>query len=555
MKKNILKASAAALAALLLLPGCNREAPISDIADEVRSESIPLWFEGTESPETRVAIDGTTGVGIWTEGDRIAVWISGPGAEFYQIKPIEDIEAGNESTGHVMVTMAADQNRANFAVYPHTAAVEDHPTADDLYVTYPSEYDYSRVAAADVENYSPTPMVAINNPINHSDPTAPIPPLEFYHVGGVYRVTVKNVPKTAVSLRFTFPEGMKFSGTFKVTNGGTATATLSDIDGETYGNVITIKLPIDNPGGDMTLNIPLPIGDYTPASGADRQYTIEAFSDRNVVFMETNDYVSWKGLRRAEGKFATTFPLESLGLINGLYLTRGYLNRDPVASVNPAQMSIGTDQLQAISYYGTNVNNVAKAFYFNWTELGKIMTGDSAFAGATGFEDAELTIDGVKYRVPSSLEWNMLTLFDRPGATVNGTAKRRFSKVTVNLAGSDYSGFSGKVFGLLLYPDGGTFETTATNFNNTGNVNSEISFSQYRKLCSSPTGCVFLPSTGYYNPGNSRWDLAGSNGFYWSSTWYSSSYAYYLLFNSNYFDPFVTTLAKTGLFPVRLLRE
>ena len=553
MKKNFLKASAAALAALLFLPGCNREAPISDVADEVRSESIPLWFEGTESPETRVAIDGTTGVGIWTEGDRIAVWISGPGAEFYQIKPIEDIEAGNESTGHVMVTMAADQNRANFAVYPHTAAVEDHHTADDLYVTYPSEYDYSRVAAADVENYSPTPMVAINNPINHSDPTAPIPPLEFYHVGGVYRVTVKNVPSTALSLRFTFPEGMKFSGTFKVTNGGTDTASLSDIAGETYGNVITIKLPIDNPGGDMTLNIPLPYGDYTPASGADRQYKIEAFSER-TLFMAVDDYVSWKGLRRAEGKFATTVPLESLGLINGMYLTRGYLNRDPVASVNPAQMSIGTDRLQAILYYNTNLDNVGKKFYFNWTELGKIMTGDSSFDGSVGFENAELTIDGVKYRVPSSLEWNMLTLFQRPGATVNGEGAKRFSKVTVKLEGSEYAASRTSIKGLLLYPDGGTFETTIANFNNESDAfTSEISYSEYRRLCNSPTGCVFLPCAG--NCGNGYWGYAGSNGYYWSSTRNSSTNTYILSFNSGGIGSFGDLNKTQYRTPVRLLRE
>ena len=171
-----------------------------------------------------MSIDGTSGAGIWTAGDRVAIWISGPGAEFYQVKSIDDIEVGNESTGHVMISMAADQNCANFAVYPHTAAVEDHHTADDLYVTYPSEYDYSGVAAADVAEYSPTPMVAINRPVDLSDPTATLPPLEFYHVGGVYRVTVKNVPSTALSLRFTFPEGMKFSGTFKVTNGGSGHA-------------------------------------------------------------------------------------------------------------------------------------------------------------------------------------------------------------------------------------------------------------------------------------------------------------------------------------------
>ena len=549
MKKNILKASAAALAALLFLPGCNREAPITD---EVRSESIPLWFESTEGPETRVAVDGTTGIGTWTEGDMIAVWISGPGAEFYQMKAIDDIEVGNESTGHVMISMAVDQNRANYAIYPHTAAVEDHHSADDLYITYPSEYDYSRVASANLADYSPTPMVAINNPIDHSDPSAAIPPLEFYHVGGVYRVTVKNVPSAALSLRFTFPEGMKFSGTFKVTNGGTNTATLSDIAGETYGNVITIKLPIDNPGGDLTLNIPLPNGDYTPATGADRQYKVEALSE-HLAFMAIDDYVNWKGLRRAEGKLGATFPLETLGTMNGLYLTRGYLTRNPVNSVKPAEVSIsGADQIEVISYHGTDIYNVARKFYFTNIDLGKIMTGDSSFAGATSFEDAELTIDGVKYRVPTRLDWYQMVNFERPGATVNGTAKRRYSKVSVNLDGSNYSGWSGKVNGLLIYPDGGTFTTTATNFNSGGAAFAEISYSEYRSLCDYPTGCIFLPCAGYHN-GN-QFTNGGSSGHYWSST-VSGLNAYCMTFNASSVDLFASLNKTTQYAPVRLIRE
>ena len=510
-----------------------------------------------------MSIDGTSGAGIWTAGDRVAIWISGPGAEFYQVKSIDDIEVGNESTGHVMISMAADQNRANFAVYPHTAAVEDHHTADDLYVTYPSEYDYSGVAAADVAEYSPTPMVAINRPVDLSDPTATLPPLEFYHVGGVYRVTVKNVPSTALSLRFTFPEGMKFSGTFKVTNGGTDAATLSDIAGETYGNVITIKLPSDNPGGDLTLNIPLPFGDYTPAAGADRQYKIEAFSERNA-FMAVNEYVSWKGLRRAEGKLCTTFPLESLGMMNGLYLTRGYLTRDPVTSVDPAQVSLsGTEQLEVISYISAHEDNnyisqhlkfVAPKFYFSWTDLGKIMTGDSAFDSSTGFGDAVLTLDGVKYRVPTALEWNMMTLFDRPGAIVNGTAGRRFSKVTVNLTGSEYTTYGSSVEGLLLYPDGGTFDCDAiTNFNDASDTySSEISYSEYLKLCASSTGCVFLPAA--YDCSIYTWF---DNGHYWSSTLSTSStqpFANQMYFEADRVAPF-SSIPLTLRCPVRLIRE
>ena len=332
MKKNILQASAAALAALLFLPGCNREAPVSDIADEVRSESIPLWFEGTEGPETRVAIDGTTGAGIWTEGDMIAVWVSGPGANMYQIKAIEDIEVGNESTGHVMISMAADQNRANFAIYPHTAAVEDHHTDSDLYITYPDTYDYSRISPSDLADYTPAPMVAINNPVNHSDPSAPIPPLEFYHVGGVLRITVPNVPIASNRLRFTFPEGLKFSGTFKVTEGGTPNAALTAV-GEDHSNVITVLI---SPGnyGSITLNIPIPATDYTSAN---RDYKIEALDlETNTPFMATDEVLNWKAVSRSEGKKITTFSLRWLGTFRGKYLTRGYLKRPNVIGLRVA---------------------------------------------------------------------------------------------------------------------------------------------------------------------------------------------------------------------------
>ena len=527
MKKNILKASAAALAALLFLPGCNREASISEMNDGVRSESLSLWFEGTSNPDTRVSVDGTTGVGTWSVGDRIAIWVQTNDAYvgMYQIKAIEDIEVGNESTGHVMISMAADQNRANFAIYPHTAAVEDHHTADDLYVTYPSEYDYSHVAAADLENYSPTPMVAINNPINHIDPSATIPPLEFYHVGGVIRVTVNNVPLAARRLRFTFPEGMKFSGTFKVNVGTTGTdaekmqaATLTDVSGETYGNVITIVLPVDFSAGDLTMNIPLPYGTY---EATDRSYKIEALTD-NYAFMAATDYVNWKVLRRAEGKISLSLPLETLGLIRGIYVARGDLMRPNTSTVNPNDMSIAHDQMEAISVSGTDLWRLARTYFFNWNDLGKIMTGNSAFDGSSSFGSSTIVIDGVTYRVPTINDWYMILSVPRAGSMVNGSDGKRYSFVTVSLSGTEYESIRSQIAGLLIYPDGGIYTSSISNFNN-GN-RSTISYSEYRRLCDGDNGCVFLPAAGYCFGDDSRmWTQIGIVGRYHTPTWASST--------------------------------
>ena len=544
------------MAAVLLLPGCQKE---QSVTEDVRAEEISLWLEGLNAPATRVDVAGPDeadpGAGIWTAGDQIALYVKGPGADFYQIRTVEN-------TGKVQVSLSEGQNRANFAVYPASARVDgktgdldDADTDnDELWITYPSEYDYSTVAAADVAKYTPAPMVAVNTPVDLTNPSATVPPLNFYHVGGVLRVTVPNVPVSALSLRFTFPAGMKFTGTFKVTDGGTSSATLSAIAGETYGNVVTIKLPVDYAGGDITLNIPLPSGDY---EAADRSYTVTALSE-HLSFMETTGSINWTSLLRAQGTLQTLPTLNTLGTMGGYYLTRGYLTRNPVSSVNPAETSLsGTDQMETLSYFDLSVTSEAYRFYINWKDLGKIMTGNSEFDGSTGFEDATLTFSGDAhtYHVPSREEWMKITTFDRPGATVNGTANRRYSKVTVNLSGSNYSGIgnSGTINGLLLYPDGGTFTTTATNFNTKNSAFSEISYAEYRSLCDSPTGCVFLPCAGYINAaGNGT--SGGSYACYWSSTWFNSSDACRLLVSDMDINHGLH-FTKNYYVPVRLIRE
>jgi hypothetical protein len=218
-----------------------------------------------------------------------------------------------------------------------------------------------------------------------------------------------------------------------------------------------------------------------------------------------------------------------------------------------------TGPLEILSYYRTDVSTDAKKFYFDWNDLGRIMTGNSEFDGSTGFEDAVLTIDGINYRVPSSDEWAKIVTSDRPGATVNGTANRLYSKVKVNLSGSNYSGIenSGEISGLLLYPDGGTFTTTATNFNTKTAGYVEIPYAEYRSLCESPTGCVFLPCTGQEN-GYNNWNYGGSGGYYWSSTPYDSSKACNLFFSSGSISSSATSsasLSMTIILPVRLIRE
>lgn len=535
---------AAAAAALVALTGCERE--VMPEVENVTSEAIPVWFESSGRPSTKVDVDGTTGAGTWTEGDKIAVYIAGSGADFYQIKPVTDIDSG---TGKVLLSLPASQNRANYAIYPADAAVEGHITENDLYVTYPDTYDYSMLTIAQAETYTPAPMVAVNSPIS-TDPDVDIPPLYFYHVGGVLRVTIPNVPSNAHDLRFTFPEGLKFSGTFKVNDPGTENATLTPA-GDDHSNVILVKLPVLSADKQtVTINIPLPEGDYTTT---ERDYKVEVVGEQ-FSFMGTDGIFNWNLVERAQGKKVTLPALETLGKIAGLYFVRGWLNRPNTSTVSPSDMSISTgSQLQILAYCNQDPNQLAKKFFFSWNELGKIMTGDSSFDGSSSYEDATLGIGDNVYRLPTVEEWRKVMSNGRPGSIVNGESRKYFSKVRVNLSGSDYDGFDGFVNGLLIFPDGGTFDCESlTNFNTGDTPFTEISFIDFRNLTDGPAACLFLPCTGQVN--NNSWLNAGVYGYYWPSTYKDNSNAYTLFIGNNRVNP-LDAGNKGRFYPVRLIQE
>ena len=530
---------AAASASLLILAGC--ESGVTQISETGKPVSVPVWFESLGGPSTKVDIDGDSGAGTWTEGDQVAIYVTGEGADFYQIKTIENIEAGNENTGHVMVSLASGQNRANYAIYPASAAVDGHVTANDLYVNYPSEYDFSGLTVSQMETYSPVPMVAVNEPVS-GGPDTPAPALYFYHVGGVLRIKVPGVPQSAYALRITFPEGSKLTGTFKVTDGGTEDAVLTP-EGDDHGTEITVKIPIlDTSIQDLVLNIPIPYGDYDLT---DRTYIVDVRSEK-IAYMRTTGIINFSKVLRAQGKKQTLPTVETLGTMAGLYLTRGYLFREPATTVLPENMSISApDQLMFLDYYNKAANSIGKKLYINFSDLGKIMTGNSSFASAS-FEDAVLEIDGEYYKAPSQEDWVRIISGSRPGSVVNGQRSVRFSRIKVNLDGSNYS--QSTISGVLLYPDGGVFDCPSiTNYNTANATAVQISYGEFRKLTDAPNACVFIGATGH--TGGTNWFNLNNTGGQPTST-YSTSAPFYLKIAPEVTD--ATT--NTGYQPVRLAK-
>ena len=158
--------------------------------------------------------------------------------------------------------------------------------------------------------------------------------------------------------------------------------------------------------------------------------------------------------------------------------------------------------------------------------------------------------DGYTWRTLSggdSGEWKYLFNTRTTGGTVFGTSQARYAHATINTDGTS-------VNGIILFPDGVDIASSEVTTPGTVNGNSawgtKCTSAQWTALAAK--GCVFLPAAGYRNgtsvPG------AGSNGRYWSSSPYGTSYAYRVSFYSG--DLY---LANSGYrysgFSVRLVRE
>ena len=219
---------------------CEKEiSPIENGPDQGKQIRTEVIGVKTESEATKVTLSGTT-FG-WVDGDEIAVWAGTNAAS----GSFQDCEV---SGGKISVTLGEGQARYNYAIYP--AAVKDASNYGQgtLNVILPSSYTLAQVSG---EN-TPLPMVAVNDKESSN--------LTFYNVAGLLRVTVKAIPSDATGLLFQFP-GKKVNGTFAVTNPGAGTSTISNAAPGLGEDQITVTFAAGT-ASEMTLNIPLPTGDY-----------------------------------------------------------------------------------------------------------------------------------------------------------------------------------------------------------------------------------------------------------------------------------------------------
>ncbi len=425
-----------------------------DQGKQIRTEVIGVK---TESEATKVTLSGTT-YG-WVDGDEIAVW-TGTNATSGSFQDCE------VSGGKISVTLGEGQARYNYAIYP--AAVKDASNYGQgtLNVILPSSYTLAQVSG---EN-TPLPMVAVNDKESSN--------LTFYNVAGLLRVTVKAIPSDATGLLFQFP-GKKVNGTFAVTNPGAGTSTISNAAPGLGEDQIAVTFAAGT-ASEMTLNIPLPTGDY------DDVYITPVGSSTKVAaarHIKAGGYTASRARGRQLTATLVSFSVSSTGKV---VFAPGNLQL-----INGSTWQFASHQYD---YFGeSQTDNQRDLFSYS---TGYTYTCPSPWRVLTAGASSES-------------EWGYV--LNTRSVTNSLSANARYTMARI-----------GDTKGLIIFPDNyshpdGTDFTGGT-YNAPSDYTSTVSISGWEKM--EVAGAIFLPAAGYFtnNAASPTYKEVGVDGAYYSNT-------------------------------------
>ena len=230
-----------ACAVLAAATGCEREIDMSGDPEVLTVRIADKYVT------TRASYSNYVGKFQWDEGDEIIVPYGDDRTKVFSITPGTD-----PATGTILSSTKGTGLREFYAVFPASAWV-DNPS---LRIQLPDSYDISSHIANGNVVYAPVPMVAVNDPAT--------PSLDFHHVGGLLRLTCRDVPKDTKKVKVTFDQ--KVTGTFAVNVDTPAEPYIETAASSTNNSVlftVTASTGFEEDVPSIVLNIPVPCGTYS----------------------------------------------------------------------------------------------------------------------------------------------------------------------------------------------------------------------------------------------------------------------------------------------------
>ena len=471
----------------LLVMCCNKQAVpvINEPVQQVSSDVIKLRLEN--QAQTKMSINSLTGAATWSTGDQVAYCVSNNTTTKYIVETV------NTSTCDIPASSESGYTRCNYAIYPASCRGSNFTTPT---VVYPSSYNLDGIV--NLETFSPAPMVALNQPGEA---------LTFYHVGGLLRLYMYNIPTKTRKIRVLFNNKDYVTGTYSVSNAGTTDAYTTVLSGST--NYVDFIKSSDFPS-EMYINVPLPSGDYSSCG----EIIITPYAANGDYLINKTKFIGWSSVPRAKGKQMnadlTTDPLPIIADLSVLpvplyYDGTSFLIKDEVDVANSFNQYYG---LVAGSYYFNcsnlqNFNSLSWHGYSDW----RLMTYDDA-RRLTSYNGSTISTSGT---------------FGRPGATIQHSGGAMYNK---HLMRARFTGPNGQgrnyVGGVIVFPDNVTIDFGSINlssysraFDDCSENGAVIDFYYSYGSCYDPDmlsklkqqGCIFFPALGnYYSGGWSLFD-------------------------------------------------
>ena len=291
------------------LCACSQMEPLTPETGEGR---LTARIEGA-APDTKTSYDSgirdpRVGDLVWNEGDQVAIHFSDGS---YQNVAVENIggTVNDPAVCEFRAPSTAARYRDCYAVYPASAADPANYGNPTLKLTLPDSYDISDIVAGTgtrTADFSPCPLVAYNDEGSSL--------LDFYHVGGLLRMTLLSIYPDAARVRVVFPTDI--TGAYAVTDPGTQTPVIT-----TAGNASANSVLFTLAGGaaigqskSVVLNVPLPCGVYNG-------FKVEALNAQGASLGEVSINYNLTVIRHHGKKFWLIFPHTLSVEGEGLYWT------------------------------------------------------------------------------------------------------------------------------------------------------------------------------------------------------------------------------------------
>ena len=558
-----------AAAATCLLVACSKEkelrAPETTTEETTTKEFVRLpgwtYISATGGETETAAIINDNAEFRWATGDTIAIFANGT---YQKSAPLD--ASFNDSASAEFAFEGVNAYRSDFAVYPASLvfkgntvrgnSVANHTTTA-LTITLPASYKLADVQ----DTKSVTPMIAANEP----DGT-----LAFKSICALLRITVKNIPKDAYTLKVSFP-GKKVKGEFTLSNFTVGTdgvqAVTSTSEAEETITITDLGISAFNANG-LVINVPAPIGKisdddypYVRVGAYDMtDHKINSIDTPIKTVKDENDKdqpVAWNPSRLTSRKVTAKLPYFTTNTKTSKKVVFAPGNLVATLTSIPADGTIGSakDFRFAEHQYDALGNCVGNRFaginnpvdLFAW--IGASATGtfddDQKWGIVWPNNSADATIGNVGNEY---IKWDWGEIFNGvtyPAGTwrlpnkdkSNGEASVEWARLTVGREGSynsckvtlihENAGADADTVahGLVIFPDGYSQPYGMIEFVNSGKgkanqsnahyVQNIITFEQWEVL-EKVGGCVFLPATNCrIRSGGANLSTYLADGAYW----------------------------------------